>query len=54
MGGSRQQRSPSPDDFERSFDMTLLYGDDEGQDELETWISSKVEKLQGGETLPQF
>jgi hypothetical protein len=54
MGGSRRQRSPSPDDFERSFDMTLLYGDDEDQDELETWLSSKVEKLQGGETLPQF
>jgi hypothetical protein len=51
---SGSKRARSPDDYERSFDMTLLYGDDEDLDELESWISSKVEKLSGSETLGQF
>jgi hypothetical protein len=53
--GSKRPRSPetrSPDPFERAWDMTLLYEDEE--DELDTWLSGKCFSLDENDTLLQF
>lgn len=48
--GSKRPRSPDP--FERAWDMTLLYEDEE--DELDTWLSGKCFSLDENDTLPQY
>lgn len=52
VAGSKRARSP--DEFERATDMTLLYGDEEDEDQLEVWLSTKPFSLEGVETLPQY
>ena len=52
--GSKRPRSPSPDDFERSIDMTLHLDNVEDQDELEAWIKAPPFRLDRGVSLPEY
>jgi hypothetical protein len=46
------KRARTPDEFELETDMTQW--DEEEMDELETWLSMKVFKLDDGDTLPAY
>ncbi|KAF5120944.1 putative AC transposase [Metarhizium anisopliae] len=46
------KRARTPDEFERETDMTQW--DEDEMDELETWLSMKVFKLDDGDTLPAY
>lgn len=51
--GSKRQREPSPDEFDKASNMADLYGDSLVEDELERWISERPFPLKN-ETLPVF
>jgi hypothetical protein len=51
---SGSKRARSPDAFEQSFNMALLYGDEDDEDALVKWLSTKPHTLPEGETLGQF
>jgi hypothetical protein len=54
-GARKRKRSPSPDEYERATNMTLLYGgDDDDGDELAKWIKQKPFMLPQGITLPEY
>jgi hypothetical protein len=52
--GSNRARSPSPDDFERSIDITLYLDDVKDQDELKAWIKALLFRLDRGVSLLEY
>jgi len=51
---SGSKRARSLDTFEKSFNMALLYDDEDDEDALVKWLSTKLYMLLEEETLRQF
>jgi hypothetical protein len=51
IAGNKRRRSGSPSDFERATNMALIYGDDDEEDQLASWIRQKPFALDCDDTL---